>query len=93
MAGRRISIRAHLSGGASPSGVINFRLYRPGDRACKGKPAFSGGITVGANGTYSLATYLATELGTYRLSVGYSGDRRNKRYRGRCGDVQTIRVG
>ena len=93
MGGRLISIRAHLSGGSLPSGVINFRLYRPGDRRCKGKPAFSGGISVDANGNYSLATYLATEAGTYRLSVGYSGDRRNKRYRGSCSGAQPIHVG
>jgi hypothetical protein len=93
MGGRQISIRAHLSGGSRPSGVINFRLYRPGDRRCKGKPAFSGAISVDSNGNYSLATYLATEAGIYRLSVGYSGDRRNKRYRGSCSGAQPIRVG
>lgn len=91
--GRRISIRAHLSGGASPSGVISFRLYPPGDTGCKGKPAFSGGITVKANGNYSLAQYFATRPGTYRLSVGYSGDQRNRRYKGSCSGAQVIRVG
>jgi hypothetical protein len=91
--GNRILIRANLSGGASPSGVINFRLYSPGNSRCKDKPAFSGGIGVRSNGTYSLAKYLATKSGVYRLLVGYSGDQRNKRSRGTCGDVQTIRVG
>lgn len=91
--GKRISIRAHLAGGASPSGVINFRLYGPGDKRCKGKPAFSGGIAVKSNGTYSIAEYLATEAGIYRLRVGYSGDRRNRRYRSSCSRAQPIRVG
>jgi hypothetical protein len=90
--GKRISIRAHLSGAASPSGTINFRLYGPGDKRCMGNPAFSGGITVKSNGNYPLAEYLATESGTYRLSVGYSGDRRNQRYKGSCSGAQTIRV-
>jgi hypothetical protein len=89
---KRISIRAHLSGGVSPTGVINFRLYGPGDKRCKGKPAFSGGITVKSNGNYSLATYLATKAGIYRLSVGYSGDQRNQRYKGTCSSAQSIRV-
>jgi hypothetical protein len=93
MGARQISIRAHLSGGVSPSGVINFRLYGPGDRRCKRKPAFSGGITVKSNGSYSLATYLATKAGIYRLSVGYSGDARNKRYKGSCSAAQSIQVG
>jgi hypothetical protein len=93
IASRRISIRANLSGAAAPSGVVNFRLYGPDNRRCKGKPAFSGGITVKANGSYSMAEYLATEPGTYRLSVGYSGDQRNQRYKSSCGGAQTIRVG
>ena len=66
--------------GLSPSemeGAISFRLYRPGDKRCRGKPVFSGGTTVDANGSYSLGTYLATRPGIYRLSVGYSGDPRN----------------
>ncbi len=93
MKDRRIAIRAHLSHGASPSGVINFRLYGPNDKRCKRKPAFSGGITVKSNGNYSLAQYLATKSGVYRLSVGYSGDQRNQRYMGSCSNAQLIRVG
>jgi len=90
---RLISIGARLSGGVSPSGLVNFRLYGPDDRRCKRKPAFSGGITVSSNGSFSLAKYLATRPGVYRLEVGYSGDPRNERYRGGCGGAQTIRVG
>lgn len=88
----RISIRARLSGAASPSGVVNFRLYRPGDNRCQRRPAFSGGVTVTANGTFSLAEYLATRPGVYRLRVGYSGDPRNKPFKGRCADAQPIRI-
>jgi hypothetical protein len=91
--GKRISIRAHLSGATSPSGVINFRLYRPGDKRCKGRPAFSGGVTVRSNGSYLLAQYLATKSGIYRLSVGYSGDQRNQRYKGSCRGAQAIQIG
>jgi hypothetical protein len=90
---RQISIRAHISGGASPSGVINFRLYRPGDKRCNHRPAFTGGISVTENGNYSLAKYLATKRGVYRLSVGYSGDPRNKPLKASCADAQPIRVG
>jgi hypothetical protein len=89
---RRISIRARLSGGVSPSGTITFRLYRPGDKRCGHKPAFSGGVTVTSNGNFSLAQYLAPKSGIYRLSVGYSGDQRNRRYKGSCGGAQAIRV-
>jgi hypothetical protein len=91
--GNQISIRAHLSGAASPSGVLNFRLYRPGDKKCKRKPAFSGGVTVKSNGNYLLAQYFATKPGLYRLSVGYSGDERNRQHRPTCGHAQQIRIG
>jgi hypothetical protein len=90
---RRISIRAHLSGSLSPSGSITFRLYGPGDKRCKRKPAFSGAVTVKSNGTFPLAQYIATKSGRYRLSVGYSGDLRNRRLKGSCSGAQTIRVG
>jgi len=90
--GRRISIRAHLSGGASPSGTITFRLYGPDDTRCRRKPAFSGGVTVKSNGDFSLAQYLAPKPGIYRLGVGYSGDQRNRRSRISCSGAQAIRV-
>jgi hypothetical protein len=90
---KTISIRAKLSGGASPSGSISFRLYRPGDKHCRRRPAFSGAISIKSNGSYSLAQYLATKSGLYRLSVSYSGDQRNQRYKGNCGGAQPIRVG
>jgi hypothetical protein len=90
--GKQISIRARLSGSVSPSGQLTFRLYGPDDKRCRRKPKFSGGVTVKKNGTFSLARYLATKPGTYRLSVGYSGDQRNRRFRASCGAAQSIRV-
>ena len=91
--GNQLSIRARLSGAASPSGTISFRLYRPGDKKCKRKPAFSGGVSVRSNGSYLLAQYFATKRGVYRLSVGYSGDQRNRRYKPTCRGAQQIRIG
>jgi hypothetical protein len=90
--GNQISIRARLSDAASPSGTINFRLYRPGDEQCRRKPAFSGGVTVRSNGSYLLAQYFATKPGVYRLSVGYSGDQRNRQYKPTCRGAQQIRI-
>jgi hypothetical protein len=89
---KQISIRARLSGSVAPSGRITFRLFGPEDKQCRRKPKFSGGITVKKNGTFSLARYLATRPGTYRLSVGYSGDQRNRRFSVSCRAAQSIRV-
>jgi hypothetical protein len=88
----QIAVRARLSGGVSPSGKITFRLYAPGDKHCSRKPAFSGAVSVKRNGTFSLGRYLATRSGTYRLSVGYSGDGRNQRFKASCSAAQSIRV-
>jgi hypothetical protein len=93
LSGKQISIRAHLSNTLSPSGAVIFRLYGPGDKRCKRDPAFGGSIPVRSNGSYLLAKYLATKTGTYRLSVGYSGDLRNRRDISKCGDAQQLRVG
>jgi hypothetical protein len=90
--GKQISIRARLSGSVAPAGTLTFRLYGPDDKRCARKPAFSGGISIKRNGTFSLGRYLATRSGTYRLSVGYSGDKRNQRYKASCNGAQLIRV-
>ncbi|HEX7278764.1 MAG TPA: hypothetical protein VF255_03970 [Solirubrobacterales bacterium] len=92
LGGKQISIRARLSGGVAPAGAIVFRLYGPNDGRCARKPVFSGGISIKRNGTFSLGRYLATRPGTYRLSVGYSGDKRNQRFKASCGGAQSIRV-
>ncbi len=92
LSGRQISIRARLSGTMSPSGAITFRLYGPGNKRCKAAPAFSGSIGVKSNGSYLLAKYLATQRGIYRLSVGYSGDLRNRRDPGSCRAAQLLQV-
>jgi hypothetical protein len=92
VSGLQISIRARLSGTASPAGLLTFRLYGPDSPRCTGKPAFTGGLRVNANGTVSLAEYIATRPGTYRLALGYSGDARNARSRISCAAAQTIVV-
>ena len=90
--GKQISIRARLTGSVSPSGSLTFRLYGPGDTRCRRKPKFSGGVTVKKNGTFPLARYLATKPGIYRLTVGYAGDPRNRRYAGSCATAQSLRI-
>ena len=89
---KRISIRARLAGSVSPSGSITFRLYGPGDKGCRSKPKFGGSVKVKDNGTFPLARYLATKPGVYRLSVGYTGDPRNRQAKATCGAAQSIRV-
>ncbi len=89
----QVSIRVRLSGAASPAGVVTFRLFKPGDRRCTGKPAFSGSLRVKSNGNFALAEYIATKRGIYRLGVGYSGDPRNSASRINCKSAQPVSVG
>lgn len=89
---QQISIRARLAGASSPTGVVSFRLFAPGDRRCSGRPAFAGSIRVRKNGTFNLAEYIATEPGVYRLGIAYSGDARNAKTKIACAGTQPIAV-
>ncbi|MEZ5078661.1 MAG: hypothetical protein R2725_14605 [Solirubrobacterales bacterium] len=90
--GRRVAIRAKLAGAAAPSGVVSFRLYRPGDKRCQRGAAFSGRRVARSNGNMLLAKYRASRRGVYRLVVAYSGDPRNKKIAATCGRAQRIRI-
>lgn len=92
IAAQQISIRANLAGASSPTGVISFRLFAPDDLRCSGRPAFTGSLRVRKNGTFTLAEYIATEPGTYRLGIAYSGDPRNAKTRITCAGTQSITV-
>ncbi len=89
---QQISIRASLAGASSPTGVLSFRLFAPGDRRCTGRPAFAGSLRVRENGTFTLAEYIATEPGVYRLGLAYSGDPRNAKAKLSCAGTQPIAV-
>jgi hypothetical protein len=92
LSGQQISIRARLANASSPTGVVSFRLYAPGDRRCSGRPAFTGALRVRRNGTFTLAQYIATKPGVYRLAVAYSGDSRNAKTKLSCASSQPIAV-
>lgn len=92
LAGQLVSIRARLANAASPTGVVSFRLFAPGDRRCSGRPAFTGALRVRKNGTFTLAQYIATKPGVYRLAVAYSGDSRNTKTKFSCTGSQPIVV-
>ncbi len=72
-----LSDTAHLSGGASPTGTITFRLSGPDDAACSGTPVFTSTATVLGNGYYQSGAFVPTAAGTYRWVVEYSGDANN----------------
>jgi len=89
--GVSVTDTANLSGGASPTGTITFRLYGPSATAVctAGNLVFtSNAIPVNGNGSYPSAPGFApTTAGTYRWIASYSGDANNVAVAGNCGDA------
>jgi len=75
--GSQIWDTATLSGGNSPTGTIEFKLYAPGDTNCTGPAVFTSTVNVNVNGSYDSAKYTTTAVGTYRWTAQYSGDAKN----------------
>jgi hypothetical protein len=69
------------------TGTFTFSLFSPSDATCSGSPAFSQVVTVNGNGTYSTTntSFLATDQGTWRWLVTYSGDSNNDGFTVACG--------
>src|SRR5438445_4992530 len=64
-AGLNIYDTATLSGGNAPTGTITFKLYGPGDTACRTALAAQGPPTnVNGNGTYTSYIQQTTKQGT-----------------------------
>jgi hypothetical protein len=73
-AGMPVHDVAHLAGGIDPSGTITFELFGPADPSCAGSPLFVAVSAVAGSGDYSSASLVASQPGTYRWVVAYSGD-------------------
>ena len=89
---------ATLSGGKSPTGTITFSLFAPVNGAastCPASgetPAFTQGVTVTGNGTYTTTntTVLAQTEGQWNWKVVYGGDANNDGFTLACGTEHFI---
>ncbi len=72
---------------SNAGGSITFNLYSPSDAACSGAPAYTETVTVNGNGTYSTSntTFHATDNGTWRWQITYTGDANNAGTVSACG--------
>ena len=78
IAGSTITDTATLSGGADPTGQIDFNLYGPSDATCSGSPFFQDSIfSVNGNGSYPSDPITTGGTGTYHWTVSYLGDSNN----------------
>ncbi len=82
---------ATITGATSDAGGnITFNLYSPGDTTCSGPVAFTQQVTVAGNGTYKTTNtganaFVASDEGTWRWQVTYSGDANNVGTTSACG--------
>jgi len=85
---------ASLSGGTSPTGSIEFKLFGPGDPTCSAAPAYTSPLsTVAGNGSYTSSSFTPTAPGTYGWVALYSGDANNAPVSTACGDrAETVTV-
>jgi len=80
-----------LSGAtATAGGTITFKLFSPADATCSGSAVFSQTDSVSGNGTYTTTntTVFATDEGTWRWQVSYTGDANNEASTSACGVEQ-----
>ena len=79
---------ATISGTTSNAGgSITFELFSPSDATCAGTAAYSQSVPVSGSGTYSTTngTFIASDSGTWRWKVTYSGDENNEAAVSACG--------
>ncbi len=79
---------AAIAGATSNAGgAITFSLFSPSDATCAGTPAYTQTVPVNGNGTYSTNNTMvhATDFGTWRWLVSYSGDANNLGATSACG--------
>ncbi len=75
---------------STAGGTVTFSLFDPSDATCSGTPAYTETVNVSGNGTYSTtnATFIASDEGTWRWMVAYSGDANNEGATSSCGTEQ-----
>jgi hypothetical protein len=72
------------------TGTITFSLFNPVDATCSNTPAFTQTVNVNGNGTYNTTntTFFASDEGTWRWLITYSGDVNNTATTSACGVEQ-----
>jgi uncharacterized repeat protein (TIGR01451 family) len=85
--GGSISDVAHVTGGSSPTGTVDFALYGPGDPNCAGPAIFTSTDRPLSGGSATSGSFTTSQVGTYHWIATYSGDANNESVHGACGDA------
>jgi hypothetical protein len=75
--GAAISDSATLSGGATPTGNLVFKVFGPNDATCSGAVAYTNTVAVAGAGSYGSGNFTTSAAGSYRWTIEYSGDANN----------------
>ncbi len=77
--GTSITDTATVSGGASPTGAVTFRLFAPGNATCTGTPAFTSTSPLSATPPFTATSgaFAPGAVGTYHWVATYDGDANN----------------
>ncbi len=76
--GGSITDTATVSGGASPTGMVTFNLFAPGNATCTGTPVSTSTIALSGNPPTSTSDPFTTAaVGTYQWVATYNGDDNN----------------
>jgi hypothetical protein len=84
--GTTVTDTATLSGGNSPTGTIDFKLWGPSATVDCTVLVADQTVTVSGNGRYTSPPVMPPQPGTYWWTVTYSGDSHNPPAISRCGD-------
>jgi hypothetical protein len=87
-AGGTVSDSAKVTGGASPSGSVTFKLFGPGDTTCSTPIATKTATLSGGNASSGPVT--AGAAGTYNWTATYSGDANNRPVTSPCGSEKVV---
>jgi hypothetical protein len=85
--GNTISDVANVTGGANPTGTVDFALYGPSDPTCAGPAIFTSNDRPLSGGSATSAPFTTSVVGTYHWIATYSGDANNESVAGECGDA------
>jgi hypothetical protein len=85
--GSTIHDTATLTGGTTPTGSIEFKLFGPSDPKCLAAPAYTSPFSsASGDGSYPSPAFQPTAAGTYSWVALYSGDENNASVATACGD-------
>ncbi len=85
--GGQLTDTATLSGGASPTGTVTFRLFGPADPTCASPAVFTSAKATGGGRSVTSSPFVPGAPGTYRWVASYSGDANGGPLGGACADA------